>query len=80
MYIGAKLGGSGGSSAPAVFLVSVLLNKSRILLHKSRILILHVFCTPTFQARLAPMIMYIYFLSIYLYFINSSVYSNREAI
>ena len=42
----------------------VLLNKSRILLYKSRILILHVFCTPTFQARLAPMlILYIYMCS-----------------
>ena len=50
MYIGAKLGGSGGSGAPAVFwscsLVllnesQILLNKSRILLNKSQILILH---------------------------------------
>ena len=50
MNIGAKLGGSGGSSAPAIFwsrsLVllnksRILLNKCQILLNKSRILILH---------------------------------------
>ena len=57
MGIGAKLGGSG---APAVFLVSLsrftewvsnLLNKSRILLDKSRILILHPHFSGPFGAN-----------------------------
>ena len=57
IIIGTKLGGS-GVQVHLLFFWSrslVLLNKSRILLYKSRILILHVFCTPTFQASLAPM-------------------------
>ena len=42
MFIGAKLAGAAGAGAPVVFFFGlVVLNKSRILLNKSQILILH---------------------------------------
>ena len=41
MFIGAKLAGAEGAGAHVVFFGLVVLNKSRILLNKSQILILH---------------------------------------
>ena len=51
MFIGAKLAGAAGAGAHVVFFGLVVLNKSRILLNKSQILILHPHFSGPFGAN-----------------------------